>query len=327
MKIKIFILFFLLLVAVLISIKVGEVRISWSQIFDIFSLKLSSIDYAVVFKIRLPRILIAIIVGAGLAVSGVVFQTLLRNPLAEPYTLGVSGGACLGVAILNIIGFSKIGFSLPLAGFLGALFSISIVYLLANRKGFSNISLILSGIILNFLFSSIVLLIFAFLRPQQVQSMILWLMGDLSSANFNLVRVSYILITIAIIIIFIFSRELDVLSLGEERAHFLGLNPQKMRKIFFVLASLITGTAISVSGVIGFVGLLIPHLMRKFVGPNHTGLLISSSISGAIFLLISDTFSRTIISPIELPVGVVTGLVGGGFFLFILIFSKEWKIV
>jgi len=171
-----------------------------------------------------------------------------------------------------------------------------------------------------------VLVLFAFIKPNRVQSMILWLMGDLSSSNFNLVKIGYFVILPAIVIIVLLSRKLDILSLGDEKAHSLGLNVKKQKQCFYILASLITGTAIVLSGVVGFIGLLIPHLMRRFFGTLNRGVLIASALSGAAFLLLADTFARVIISPLELPVGVVTGLVGGVFFLVILILGKEFKV-
>jgi len=327
MKIKIFILVIILIAVVFVSLKVGEVEVSWNQIFSaVKSGADTSLHYSVIREIRLPRILIALIVGAGLAVSGTIFQSVLRNPLAEPYTLGVSGGACLGVALATLLGGYKLVFLLPLAGWLGAEAAVFIVYFLSVKRGFSTTSLILSGIIINFLFSSVVLIMFAFLKPAQVQSMILWLMGDLSGSNFNLVKVGYVIIFPALILSIVFGRRLDILGLGDEKAHSLGLNVRRNKKYFYLLASTITGTCIAISGVIGFIGLLIPHLMRRLFGTTNTGVLITSSFAGSVFLLLSDTVARSIISPLELPVGVITGLIGGLFFLFILIAGRDWKV-
>lgn len=326
MKIKIFILILLLLFAVLFSIKMGEVEISWIKILNTLTFKeTSSILRAIIIDVRLPRILIALIAGSGLAVSGAIFQSVLRNPLAEPYTLGVAGGACLGVALANLLLGYKINYLFPLAGWLGAIFSIFIVYFLSQRKGFSTVSLILSGIIINFLFSSMVLLLFAFLKPEEVHAIMLWLMGDLSGADFIFVKIGYIIILPCILITIFLARNLDIISLGDEKAYSLGLNVLRSKKYFYFLASTITGTCIAVSGVIGFVGLLMPHLMRRFFGASNTKVIFTSTISGSVFLLLSDTLARTVISPLELPVGVITGLVGGIFFLSILILGKEFR--
>ncbi|MDP8217023.1 MAG: iron ABC transporter permease [Candidatus Kaelpia imicola] len=327
MKIKILIIVILLLTIVVFSLKSGEVEVSWQKIFKIITVDYGSgVESSIVRDIRLPRILIALIVGAGLAVSGAVFQSILRNPLAEPYTLGISGGACFGVALASLLLGFRFSFLIPCAGWLGALAAVFIVYLLSLRRNFTTISLILSGIVINFLFSSLVLVLFAFIEPNRVQSMILWLMGDLSSSNFNLVKIGCSIILPAILIIILLSRRLDILSLGDEKAYSLGLNVKREKQYFYILASLITGTAIVLSGVVGFVGLLIPHLMRRFFGTLNRGVLISSALSGAAFLLLADTFARVVISPLELPVGVITGLVGGVFFLMVLILGKEFKI-
>ncbi|MDP8233987.1 MAG: iron ABC transporter permease [Candidatus Saelkia tenebricola] len=330
-KIKIFALIVILIIVFFLALKIGVVDLSWGQIYSaiisvIKGVNEESLCFSIIREIRLPRVLIALIVGAGLAVSGAIFQSVLRNPLAEPYTLGVSGGACLGVALVTVLGGYKLFFLLPLAGWLGAGMSVFIVYFLAVRRGFSTISLILSGIVINFLFSSFVLILFAFLKPSQVQSMILWLMGDLSGANFNSVKIGYVVIIPCLIISIVFTKRLDILGLGDEKAYSLGLDAKRNKKYFYLLASTITGTCIALSGVIGFVGLLIPHLMRRFFGIPNKMVLIASSLAGAVFLLLSDTIARSIISPQELPVGVITGLIGGVFFLLLLVLGREWKI-
>ena len=327
MKIKAFLILLLLLIIVIFSLKSGEVKISYQEIFKIlFSDRTGGINSSVIVDIRLPRVLIALIVGAGLAVSGAVFQSILRNPLAEPYTLGISGGACFGVALANLILGFKFSFLIPLAGWLGALAAVLIVYLLSLRRNFTTISLILSGVVINFLFSSLVLVMFAFIRSNRVQSMMLWLMGDLSSSSLSSVKIGYAIILPAILIVVLLSRRLDILSLGDEKAHSLGVDVKKYKKVFYILASIITGTAIALSGVVGFIGLLIPHLMRKIFGTLNRTVIVLSTLSGAAFLLLADTFARIIISPLELPVGVVTGLVGGVFFIAVLILGKEFKV-
>ncbi|MDD5614526.1 MAG: iron ABC transporter permease [Candidatus Omnitrophica bacterium] len=327
MKIKIFILVSILFFAVLLSLRLGEVDISLKDVFKILSgepaLELKS---SVILDIRLPRILAALLIGAGLAVSGAVFQAVLRNPLAEPYTLGVSGGACLGVALAHLAAGYSFSLLFPAAGLVGAVFAVFVVYFLSVRRNFSTISLILSGIVMNFLFSSLVLVFFAFLKPSRVQSMMLWMMGDLSSVNMAFTKVAGVIILPAIAAVLILSKRLDILSLGDEKAHSLGLDVQKNKKYFYFLGSLITANCIVLGGVIGFVGLLMPHLMRRIFGTLNTMVLLTSAISGAVFLLLSDTFARTIISPLELPVGVVTGLIGGIFFLSLIFLGRDFRI-
>ncbi len=281
----------------------------------------------IIWKIRIPRILLGVIVGAGLALSGSVFQGVLRNPLADSYTLGISGGAAFGVTLSTILGVEKIiGYlSLPLGAFAGAGLATFLVYLIATRKRFSVPTLVLSGVILSFLFSSLVLFILAILSADKVQNTLVWLMGDLSSAETGLIKVVSILVVISSIILIFFSRELDILTLGEEKATHLGIEVETIKKIFFFFFSFITGVCVSASGVIGFVGLVVPHLMRKIVGTQHLNLFLSSILSGAMFLVLSDTVARTIIAPIELPVGVITGIIGGIFFMWFLMKTDKWN--
>ncbi len=278
----------------------------------------------IIWQLRLPRILLGLFVGAGLACCGAVFQALLRNPLAESYTLGVSGGAALGATLGIILMLPAI--YLPIFAFSGSFLSIFLVYSIASKKRFSNPILILGGVILNFLFSSLVLLIFAVSKSEQVHAAILWLMGDLSSTPSVLIVSAPFLILPAIGLLLIFARELNILTLGEEKAQHLGINVESTKKLFFLLASVITGVCIASAGIIGFVGLIVPHFMRKFTGADHRLLLPAASIAGATFLILSDTLARIIIRPMELPVGVITGIFGGIFFLSFLLKSKHWEL-
>jgi len=204
--------------------------------------------------------------------------------------------------------------------------SIFLVYAVANRKQFSNSTLILGGVILSFLFSSLVLLIFSISRAEDVHGIILWLMGDLSSGSASLMKAIPFFILPAIGLLLIYARELNILTLGEEKALHLGVNSKQVKKILFFTASCITGACVAASGIIGFVGLIIPHFMRKIIGVDHRLLLPASCIAGASFLMLCDTLARALIRPIELPVGVITGIFGGIFFLGFLLKSKHWKV-
>ncbi|MFH1318543.1 MAG: iron ABC transporter permease [Candidatus Omnitrophota bacterium] len=319
------ILFVLLCASFLISILFGgsELKIS-NAAYYFFHPSSESIARDIIWKIRFPRIILGIIVGIGLASCGTVFQGILRNPLAEPYTLGISGGAALGVTI-GII--SKIsGSFIPIFAFLGSLLSIFLVYSVADKKQFSNPVLILGGVILSFLFSSLIFLIFSIAKAEDVHGIVLWLMGDLSSTNIALIKTISGLIIAGVSLLFIFTRELNILTLGEEKATHLGVNAKRVKKIIFITASCITGACVSASGIIGFVGIIIPHFMRKFVGVDNKKLLPASCIAGAVFLILCDTLARTLIRPLELPVGVITGLFGGVFFLGFLIKAKKWEV-
>lgn len=323
------ILIFALLIALLgisfvISNLAGGSSLRFSKaIYCLFHPNSSGIEREIIWQIRLPRVILGLIVGAGLACCGVVFQGLLRNPLAEPYTLGISGGAALGTTLGIVFGISSI--YLPLFAFSGSALSISLVYIAASRKRFSNPTLILGGVILSFLFSSLVLLIFAVSKARDVHGIILWLMGDLSSAQSSLIKFIPFLIIPAIGLLFIFSRDLNILTLGEEKALHLGVDSEQVKRILFIIASCITGACVAASGIIGFVGLIVPHFTRKIIGVDHRLLLPASCITGAIFLVLCDASARVIIRPLELPVGVITGIFGGIFFLGFLIKTKRWE--
>jgi iron complex transport system permease protein len=315
----------LLIFSFFISNLIGGSALSFKKaLFYLFHPGTTGIEKDIIWRIRLPRAVLGMLVGAGLASCGAVFQGILRNPLAEPYTLGISGGAALGIAIGVILNIA--GAYFPVLAFTGSLISIFLVYALASKKHFSNTTLILGGVILSFLFSSLVFLIFSLIRSEDVHGIIMWLMGDLSSAQVPLIKTISLFIIPGVLFLFIFSRDLNILTLGEEKARHLGVKPEQIKKILFITASFITGACVSASGIIGFVGLIIPHFMRKIVGVNHRLLLPASCLGGAIFLTLCDTLARSIIRPLELPVGVITGIFGGIFFLSFLIRSKHWKV-
>jgi iron complex transport system permease protein len=313
-------LFILLVVTVFVCLGIGPTDISYRFLSGTIDNKTESI---IIYEVRLPRILGALLVGMGLAAAGCVLQAILRNPLAEPYTLGISGGAALGVTLVLIIPFlSRIEFTLPVAALIGAVISITIVYIMASRHHFSTSSLILSGVILSFICSSFVLLIFSISKPTEVQSVLFFLMGNFAAINYSLIKVIFVPIIISLLIFVIFARDIDVLTLGDEKASHLGVSAKGMRQLLFIITSVITACCVAAAGMVGFVGLMVPHIMRSIIGPRQQLLIISSAISGAVFLIICDTFARTIIAPAELPVGVITGLIGGVFFIGIITNAK-----
>lgn len=310
------------------SLLFGGSRLSPASVFAaLLSTGSDPISSAIVWQLRLPRLVLGILVGTGLAATGCVLQGLLRNPLAEPYTLGISGGAALGATIAIILKLSgRCGqIAMPLAAFAGAFLSLSIMYALAARRHFSVSVLILGGVVLNFLFSALVLLILAMASSEEVHGTILWLMGDLSSTDPVMIRIAVLPVTAGLIMASLLGRKLDILTLGEEKAVYLGLNTRSLRKTLFLVASLLTGTCVAISGIVGFVGLIIPHLFRRLLGPRHSVLIPVSALGGAIFLPLCDTIARTIVAPIELPVGVVTGIVGGVFFLLFIFRKTAWE--
>ena len=272
-------------------------------------------------KIRIPRTIIAFLVGGSLGVCGVTLQSILRNPLAEPYTLGIAGGASLGIALSTIMGLQQVlgAFANPLLGFGGAMLSVAIVFALSKKRLFDPNSMILFGIVVSLVFSSFVFFIFSLLDPDKMQTTLMWLMGDLSNLDIAYIPVYIPMFLIPTSILFFFGKELDILSLGREKAQYLGVNPPRFYKGLFLIASLLAGLCVSASGIIGFVGLIVPHILRSLLGAGHTVLLIASYIGGAFFLILSDVFSRYLLYPVELPVGVVTGILGGFILLFLLV--------
>jgi iron complex transport system permease protein len=306
----------LLLFSILLSLGYGK---SLSAIFGGF---FTNESFGLILrKIRIPRTVIAFLVGGSLGVCGVTLQSILRNPLAEPYTLGIAGGASFGIAISTIIGLQKfLGiFANPLLGFAGAMLSVFIVFALSRKRFFDPNSMVLFGIVVSLVFSSFVFFIFSLLDPDKMQMTLMWLMGDLSSLDIAFVPAYIPMFLIPTSVLFFFGKELDILSLGREKAQYLGIDPPRLYKGLFLLSSILAGLCVSASGIIGFVGLIVPHILRSILGAGHTALLFASYMGGAFFLIISDVFSRYLLYPVELPVGVVTGIFGGFILLFLLV--------
>lgn len=265
-----------------------------------------------IINIRLPRFAAALITGAGLAAAGVIFQALFRNPLADPYTAGISGGAAIGVALGVFLKFSSPLISIN--AFAGSL--LSLFFILALRKKFSmySKSLILAGISLSMICSSIVMLIYAVSDSREVHKAMLWLAGDLSIARFSLLIPSAIIIIFFIIYSIFQSRKLDIISLGENYSASLGVTKTDIT-LLFITASIITSATVLIAGVISFAGLMIPHIIRIIIGPSHRGLIFFSAISGALFIAMCDTIGKIAAYPFEVPAGIFAGIIGGIFFL------------
>ena len=275
-------------------------------------------DQTILFSIRLPRIVFAVIVGGALAAAGVVFQGLLRNPLADPYILGISSGAAVGALCALLLG---VGFSLGVSGsaFLGALFTIFLVYSIAKTKAeLHSTTLLLAGVIVNAFFAAVIMFLIATASDKSLHNAMFWLMGDLSLAGWQEILLAGLFLIAGFIIIFIYARPLNLMAISEETAKHLGVSVEQTKIILLLAASLITGIAVSVSGIIGFVGLIVPHMMRMLLGSDHRLLLPASVLFGSAFLLVADTFARTVIAPAELPVGVITSLCGAPYFIYLL---------
>lgn len=277
--------------------------------------------YSIIFDIRLPRIILGFAIGGALSLAGVILQGMLRNPLVEPYTLGISGGAALGVC-LNIVSklYIRMGMlSLPLFGFLGAILVIILVYSLSLRHGILKMQgLLLTGVMLSFISSSLIMLIMAVSGAEDLHGIVFWVMGSLGEPNWLLIKLVLWVSVFLLCASYLLCHSLNALSLGEEEALHLGIDVEKTKRLLFIIASLLTGFSVAVAGIIGFVGLVVPHFVRMFVGRDHRILLISSFLCGAGFLIFCDTLARTIIAPMELPVGVITGILGGSLFIYAL---------
>jgi len=322
----------LLLLAILLigvsflSLTVGPVRIPLGKSLHLLTSKiLFWQDYPmevspasiIVFKLRIPRLILGIVVGAALSSAGGILQGMFRNPLVEPYTLGISGGAAVIVSLAIVAGLNRILIqSIPLAGFIGAIGATTLVYFIASSGGRLTIpTLLLTGVIVSFLSSSLIMLLMNLAKGEELHRIIFWIMGNLQETNLPFITIVALVLLAGIFISFLFARDLNALILGEEEATHLGIEVERTKRILFILASLLTGVAVSASGIIGFVGLMIPHLMRIVVDADHRILLPTSALFGASFLVGADLIARTIISPQELPVGVITGIVGGIIFI------------
>jgi iron complex transport system permease protein len=259
----------------------------------------------------------AVLAGAGLAVSGVALQAILRNPLAEPYLLGTSSGAGLGAVLAISLGISAI--YLPLAAFCGAIFSIVLVYNLSRQDNrITEYALILSGVIVSVALSAIIVFLISVSGNEALQGIIWWLWGNLQVYDIRLLILVALIVLGGIAAIYIFSQDLNAITLGDEEAMHLGINIEMVKKIIVLLTALITASLVCISGVIGFVGLIIPHMMRLIFGPNHKILIPATCLAAAIFMVVCDILSRIIFPPLEIPIGAITALVGAPVFIILL---------
>jgi cobalamin transport system permease protein len=275
----------------------------------------------IIISVRLPRVLLALLVGMGLALAGAIFQGLFRNPMADPSIIGSSQGAALGATIAFFFGIN-VGWgglsAVPLFAFVGALLAVFIVYVIARAGGRVSIpSLLLVGIAVSSFLASIVSMLMV-INEDRMHNIFFWLMGGLGTGNWDMVLAVLPFIAVGSVVSIFLARDLNLLMLGEERAAQLGLETERFKWIMIVVASLVVGAAVSVSGIIGFVGLMTPHIIRLLTGPDHRYLIPGSLIGGGLFLVLADTLARTVIAPKELPVGIVTAFFGAPFFIYLL---------
>lgn len=321
------------LIVIAISVVVGVANIT---IIDSIKIILNSIPVvgnyvdvsniqkshiAIIQNIRLPRVLLSFLVGYGLSIVGVAFQGMLKNPMADPFIVGTSSGAALGASIAILLKLNKTVFGMgavSIFAFIGALLATLIVYNMARIKGKVPVNtLLLAGVATGQFFTAIMSFIMT-ISTKDVNTIVFWTMGSFSGRGWNHVQIAIVPVLLGSIIIYTFSKDLNILLLGEDSARNMGVETEKVKKIVLITSVLITAFLVSVSGIIGFVGLIVPHIVRLVLGPDHRTLIPASGLIGGIFLIIADAISRTIIAPTEVPVGIITALAGGPFFIYLL---------
>ncbi|MDN5293076.1 MAG: cobalamin transport system permease protein [Eubacteriales bacterium] len=322
----------LALITVLVSVAIGPV---WIPLKDVAAVLLHRAGsdgevgqryYAIITQLRWPRITMGMTVGAALAVAGAALQGLLRNPLADPYTLGISSGAAAGACLSLIFlvpHFGNLIYFVPVLSFVAGIITLTVVFYLARiDRRLQAETLVLAGIVVNTFMSSVISFLLT-MAGENVHELIYWMMGSLALRKGEYAIVVAIILLAGVLVLWLEGRHLNILTLGDEEAHWLGVSVERTRKIILVAASLLTGAAVSVAGSIGFVGLVIPHMCRMVVGPDYRILIPVTAFSGGIFLVWADNLARTIFAPLELPVGVVTSFLGVPFFIYLLRRSRK----
>lgn len=325
----------LVFLIICIGTSVGSSNISILDIISIIGYKIFSIplnagidskDVAIIWNLRLPRVLLAFIVGGALSASGAVVQSVLKNPLASPYTLGISSGASLGVGLIIVTGVS-IPFlgnlTLPIVGFICSLLTITLILKFASKvdKSLSNNTIILSGLVFSLFFSAVLTTLTA-LFTNKIESITMWQMGSFSMKGWSYLNAGLPFFIVGIIGVMMYAKEMDVLTFGEDQAKSIGVDTNKVKKRLFLFITILTGSAVAISGIIGFIDLVAPHIVRKIFGSKHTYVIPMSIIFGGCLMIITDLVARTIVIPSELPVGAVTALIGAPFFAY-LYFKKS----
>ncbi len=328
-----------LVFAVVSAMIFGAVSIDWRSVLVILldtlpiSVSIAGVDVSpihedIILQIRLPRVLLAAAVGSSLAVSGAVFQGLFRNPMADPYVIGISSGAALGAVFAMLSGFSLAlgGFgAVPLFAFGGGIITIMVVYSMARvGRAVPVMTLLLAGIAVSAFLSALVSLL-TYFAGERLHMVVFWMMGGLGGATWQQVKVMVPYALVGYICVSVFSRDLNAMLLGEETASNLGVDTERMKKIMLAGSSLLVAAAVSTSGIIGFVGLVVPHFVRLVAGPDHRFLLPASALLGGTLLIATDTLARVIIAPSELPVGIITAILGAPMFLYLLKKRKKLR--
>lgn len=304
-----------------LSVWLGSVHLTVGETLAAFTGRGDASIRQIVVELRAPRAVLAILVGGGLALAGAVFQALLRNPLAEPYILGISGGAATGAVLALAFGLAvSHSWALPIAAFVGALLAITLVLRVAAAAdgGVDVRVLLLAGVVVGAFFTACLSFVLSISDARTVRSAILWMMGSLAGADWVTVMTVALYTLPATLILIGLARPLNLLAIGEETAGYLGTNVERVKKVAYIVASLLTAAGVAATGIIGFVGLIVPHGVRLVVGADYRMLLPLSFLAGAVFLTLADVVARTMLSPIEVPIGVITALVGVPLFLLLL---------
>jgi len=328
----------ILVLIVILAASIGAARVSVAETVKIIASYIPGISslidkdtiapqsLAVISQIRLPRIFMALVVGMALAGAGVIFQGLFRNPMADPFVIGVSAGGAFGAAVALFFSSSLALLNISLTtifALIGALGTTFLVYSIASSRGrVSVVTLLLSGIALSAMLSAMTSMVMIF-KENDLAKIVFWLMGGLTAASWQKLYMVTPIILILMMVSGFYMRDLNIISMGDERAIQMGVQTEKVKKILLVLASVIAALAVSISGIIGFVGLITPHILRLIVGPDHKVLFPASALAGGVVLLLSDTIARTMLMPREIPVGIITSIVGVPFFLYLLVRSKQ----
>ena len=287
----------------------GAVRIPFTELL--------SGSNRIILNMRILRMVTAILAGCGLAVSGIALQAILRNPLAEPYLLGTSSGAALAAVIAVVLGVSRI--YMPLAAFCGAIASIILVYSIAQEgRRISDRSLILAGVVVSVALSALIVFLVSIFGNRALHEMAWWLWGSLQVYDYRLIGIVAFPVIAGIIAVYFFSQDLNAISIGEEEAGHLGIDTQNVKKLLLLITALVTASLICICGIIGFVGLIVPHMMRLIVGPDHRILIPATCLCAAVFMVACDILSRTLFAPVEIPIGVITAVIGTPVFIILL---------
>lgn len=327
------ILTILLVATIVVAIAIGSTYIAPEEVYKVLINKLTNgalykdvsnvMNGNIIWEIRFPRVLLGAICGAGLALCGLLMQCVTKNPIAEPYILGISSGAsCGGVAVIVLGGMSAVGItSVTMGAFVGSILTGVLVFAIGTQLGktTSTTRLVLSGMAISTIFSALTnLLIYSAKNANQAKTALFWTVGSLGGAKWDVLLFPFVILVVVIAITLILAKTLDILLVGDDSAIVLGINVKLIKAIILVLATLLTSALVAVTGAIGFIGLVVPHVCRSLVGSDHKKLTILSVLVGAIFLIGTDVIARGLFSPIEIPIGIITALVGGPFFLYLI---------